>query len=206
MESWADTRPRPRAPRGAFELSCLLSFAGFISVFQPLLRRTTHRALAHFLAETHLFLLSWVSEQVRRLVADGKRPDAVRGPAPGAQNVDRRMGRGGEVIAARPTNEAEGWFSNRPVPSRLESRRSGRARAVFNRRFLIELSSCLGSDRVVSSRCSPVPRCFHRISPTPQPRRAFTLIELLVVGGVERIERRRTPLPGHEDGHSRRDD
>src|SRR5881394_4360375 len=49
MGSWADSRLRRRAPRGASKVSCLLSFAGFISVFQLLLRRIARGALAHFL-------------------------------------------------------------------------------------------------------------------------------------------------------------
>ena len=65
MGSWAGSRVRPRAPFGAFELSCLLPFAGFRSVFHPLLRRTPRGALAHFLAEAHRFLPAWFSVNFR---------------------------------------------------------------------------------------------------------------------------------------------
>src|SRR5213075_2624457 len=43
-----------------------VSFAGFISVFHPLLRPTARGALAHFLAEAHPFLPGWFSVNVRR--------------------------------------------------------------------------------------------------------------------------------------------
>ena len=66
MGSWADTRLKPRAPHGAFELSCLLLFAGFISVFHSLLRWTTRGALSRFLAEVHHFLPDSVPVNFRR--------------------------------------------------------------------------------------------------------------------------------------------